>query len=252
MKNICSASITQAIILSVTLFLGFTNISSGQEKLNLNGIQDEINNQIANAYVAKETKEIDNLISNLRNDKTALGQYWTAYTLYLKAIYLMGTKQIDLAEKANNEGVQILKKSIKSSEVFALLGSMQNLSISFGSMRSLNRIAQEAQSNLEKSKEMDPNNLRSYLGLGLQDYYTPVEFGGKQKVELFLLKAIELPSQSKKNPAMPSWGKKEAYHTLIQFYLESNKKDKAVELYKDAIKAYPNDYRILSLSKALL
>lgn len=252
MKNICRTSISQVFILSVILLLGFTNMLFGQEKLDLNGIQDKINNQVANAYVSKETNKLDNLILNLKNDKTALGQYWTAYTLYLKAIFLMGNKQIDLAEKANEEGIQILKKSTKSSEVFALLGSMQNLSISFGSMTSINQIAQEAQSNLEKSKEMDPNNLRSYLGLGLQDYYTPVEFGGKQKVESLLLKAIVLPNQSKTNTAMPSWGKNEAYHTLIQFYLESNKKEKAVELYKDAIKAYPNDYRILSLSKALL
>lgn len=239
------------IYLVTQLLICFTVVAQSKN-VNFNGIEKKIDDAFIKSFIANNTNDLDKINQEIGTTNNALSQYWSAYSLYLKSLYYQSKGATDQAEESLTAGINKIKGSKQSSESYALLGTMQNFSIQFASMMKAATIAEEATSNFQKALKLDPKNLRAYLGLGLQDYYTPIEFGGQNKVVEYLNKAISLPNQSTANPTMPSWGKNEAYHTLVSYYIKQKNSNKAKQIYKEATTKFPNDYRLLSLSKDLL
>lgn len=228
------------------------NVVAQSKTVNFNGIEKKVEDAFAKSFMLKNTSDLDKINQEIGSGENALTQYWSAYTLYLKSLYYQSIGSMEQVEEALKAGINKLKGGKQSSESYALLGTMQNFSIQFVSPSKAATVAEEATSNFQQSIKLDPKNLRAYLGLGMQDYYTPTEFGGGTKVVEYLDKAISLPNQSIVNPTMPSWGKNEAYHILVSYYIKQKNSTKAKQIYKEAITKYPYDYRLLSLSKELL
>lgn len=194
--------------------------------------------QFLEAYKAKDNK---------------LAAYWYAYNCYYKCIYHMMAEEKAEAKKTIKSGIAILADlPDKNSEDYALLASMQSLSIPLYASFQAIFISGKVSKNGEKALAMDPNNLRAHLVLGTSDYYTPTQYGGGKKVEDYLLKAIKLPAQTQPNPYLPAWGKNTAYETLIRFYLREGRKEDAKGMFKAAKKEFPEDYQISSLAEQLI
>jgi tetratricopeptide (TPR) repeat protein len=105
-------------------------------------------------------------------------------------------------------------------------------------------VSGEAKKYAQTAIDMDPQNLRAYLAMGIRDYYTPAVYGGKTRFEELFLKAISLQDTYSDNPNDPTWGKNDAYYYLLDYYCSKNM-EKARLLFDEALKLYPDDPRIL-------
>ena len=129
---------------------------------------------------------------------------------------------------------------------------MESFSIQYASGIEVPFISKRVKQNAEKALQLDSLNLRAYFVLGLNDFYTPEQYGGGKKVEDYLLKAIKLNDQSVSNPYLPSWGKNTAYEMLIRLYINHKLFAEAKKYYQEAIALFPDDYMINKLANELI
>lgn len=162
-------------------------------------------------------------------------------------------KDLKKSEKVLDSGIEKLEEiDQKSSEHFALLALMESFSIQFSAGIKVPFISANVKKNGEKAIELDSLNLRAYYVLGSNDFYTPAQYGGGKKAENYFKKAIQLKSQSVKNPFLPSWGKNSAYELLIRFYINKEQFSEAKKYFQEAIALFPNDYMINQLASKLI
>lgn len=227
------------------------------QKSELDSIQFKIYNSFVKCI-------IDNSVNQLNSDFTRLTDlyrenpnnvilYWKGYLLYYKAICYLRMNDRPNSEKTINEGIDILKSmEKKNSEDYALLALLQGLSIQFASGMKAGVISGEVKKNLERALELDSTNLRANYVFASNDYYTPAKYGGKKKVEKYLLKAISLPDQKVKNTYLPSWGREESYSMLVRLYIEKESWDSAKKYYKEGMEVFPESYSINQYASKLI
>jgi hypothetical protein len=76
---------------------------------------------------------------------------------------------------------------------------------------------QEANSYLQKAKQLNANNPRLYYLEGANVFGTPEQFGGgKEKAKPILEKAVALYKAEQPKPLYPHWGQKQAEEMLAQ------------------------------------
>ena len=107
-------------------------------------------------------------------------------------------------------------------------------------------LSNQAKTMAQKAIELDGDNLRAYLVLGINNYYTPELYGGKSKCEAYFKKAIALPDRTSENEFDPTWGKGDAFYFLLSYY-KNRKDDGDQELFEklkqDARNKFPDDKR---------
>lgn len=215
----------------------------------LNNIQNKIDQAFIKTQIQKKITPLNDVERSLLEGSDHLRVYWRCYLRYYQAIFYTVT----IADRKECEGV--LKDGIKTleelkgknSEDYALLGLLQNFSTQFANGMQAGIIAQKAKANLDKSLKLNKNNMRAHCVLGIQNYYTPEEYGGKKKVESYLKTALSLPKQAENKPYYPSWGKNMAYETLIKYYLSTKNYSQAKAYLSQALEEFPNDYLLNSL-----
>lgn len=208
-------------------------------------IQDSIYSEFLKSLEKGNIQGLNVIENSLVNMKSPLSQYWLAYTRYYKSIYFLEMGNKKQSKKIIQDAITALDKlNSKGSEELALLALMQSYSIQFSSGMGAAIMSAKVKENANKSVRLDSNNIRAWYVLGMNDYYTPKQFGGRKKTEEYLLKAISLPEQKIKNPVMPSWGKRDSYSLLISFYIDNRDLKKAKKIFIEAKELYPDDYMI--------
>jgi tetratricopeptide (TPR) repeat protein len=245
---VTSCSENKSKELKTTAFLSVTET----EHFDLKNIEKKIEKALISSIIAKSSSSIDSVIKTLETPKNPLEEYWYGYALYNKAILGIVIKDSKMSKDNLNKGIELLLKSKKSSETYALLGTLQSLYVQFASNIEKGNLSKKASKNFMSSLRLEKNNLRAHLGLGRMDFYTPKEYGGGKNVENYLLKTIECQDQVVKNQVMPSWGRKEAFELLIQFYASKKEMELGKKYYKEAIKIYPNDYKLKSYANLFI
>lgn len=223
---------------------------------NLTGIQDSIYKAFVYAVENDDPARLDSIGTNL---EVLAGQrnlniisYWRAYQAYYMAIYFLAKKEESNAEKLIDQHVDLLEEvENKNAEEYALLALIRSFSIQFESFIRAPFISSRVEDDLEKARQLDPENLRVTYVLASSDFYTPKAFGGGQKTESLLLKALSLPAQKIKNPVVPSWGHRESYELLLQYYIREARWENAETLHDEAIEKYPDNYRIEAFGKEI-
>ncbi len=229
--------------ITLTLIALFIYIFSIAEE---NPNQDKIDAAFMQSF-ATQSDQIEPIIAELRQNENE-NAYWIAYGQFYSAIYYMHTGKKDQARKSTDAAIELLEKiEKKNSEEHALLGYILGFSVSLDPS-SAARISAKAASQYKAALKKDENNLRAYLGMGESDYYKPAEYGGGEKVEEYLLKAISLPDQSVENG--PSWGKNSAYYTLASFYKREDEIDKAKMYCMKGLNEFPQDYQLNQLKQS--
>ncbi|MDD7595920.1 MAG: hypothetical protein SPJ90_09855 [Prevotella sp.] len=205
-------------------------------------LQVLIDNSLEAALKKRAAEPLTKVDKTLSSKKGNVWVYWQAYLQMCKSVYYASEKQ-DSEAKINLEcGINLLdKEQNKTTEDYALLGYMQSQFIRYTKGMESGMLSAKAKRNASKAVELDSINIRGWVVLGIIDFYTPKQYGGKEKCESYLLKAISLPSQSIENQYRPSWGKMEAYSLLLAYYNENGKNDKVRQYYKIAIKEFPNE-----------
>ena len=145
----------------------------------LYNIQKRIDSELVNSFVDNKSSNLDSIHSKLLLIKSPISNYWQGYVLYNKALFFYGKKDEDIVKNLLEEAIEVIESSPKSSESYALLGTVQSFKIQFMSGMKAGIMSDKAKENFEKALELDGKNLRSFLGLGSLDFYTPVEYGGK-------------------------------------------------------------------------
>ncbi len=198
-------------------------------------------------------KIYDQLKNNPNPQSKGLGTYWMAYIYFKKAIVYIKNSDKKNSKKAVNQGIDLLEdKNNKNDEDYALLGYLQNFAIQFKSGPAAGIYSSKIKKNAEKSLEINSKNIRAYLVLGTNDFFTPERYGGGKKAEMYFVKAVDLEAQAVENPYLPSWGKNEVYLYLIRLYIKKQQYDLAKKYFKEATKHYPDDYQINQLAKQLV
>lgn len=205
-------------------------------------IQVVLDNSLELALQQRAVEPLDNVEKTLSSKKGNVWVYWQVYLQMCKSVYYSSAKQNDKAKTCLESGIDLLDtEQNKTTEDYALLGYMQSQFIRYTKGMESGILSAKSKQNASKAVELDSKNIRGWVVLGIIDFYTPKQFGGKEKCENYLLKAINLPSQNIQNKYRPSWGKIEAYTLLLTYYNEKGEKDKVRQYYKQAIKEFPNE-----------
>ena len=149
--------------------------------------------------------------------------------------------------KFTEKAIEILESiKGKTTEDYALLGMLKNYQINFSGWLATIKLSNQAKSMAQKAIELDGDNLRAYLVLGINNYYTPEFYGGKSKCEEYFKKAISLPDSTSGNEFDPTWGREDAFYFLLAYYKgRKNVGDKELfeKLKLEALDKFPNDKR---------
>lgn len=172
--------------------------------------------------------------------------YWGAFAQY--HLYFRAEKDKQTAEKALQTGIALLEEiPTKTAEHYALLSLLQGLNLEFASFLTIPFKANAVKENAEKALALDPNNLRAHYARGINDFYTPSQYGGGKVAAEHFKKAIALPEKADPNPYAPDWGKADAYSYLAQAYKKAGQMYLAKQYATEGLAKYPNHGQLKSL-----
>ena len=211
----------------------------------VNPLEGRIDAALGESF-ATQQNQLEPIISELKADEA--GAYWIAYAQFYSSVYYLQTGQKEKAAETAGEAISLLE-AIKNetSEDHALLGYLLGYSTAFDPA-SAPRLSGKADKEYQAALEKNSQNMRAYLGMGESDFFKPASFGGGQKVEEYLLKALSLPEQTVENG--PSWGKNAAYVTLATFYQREGQIDKAKMYCMQGLAKFPDDARLNQLKQS--
>ncbi len=221
-------------------------------------VLQNIEHQLLDAYgqsVQTEQDQFQPMVEKLENEwnqgKDPMVHYWWCFALYRQSIYQMNSGEEEHAFKTLKRGIESLKALQEpNSEELVLLATMLSLSINFQPQQAI-VLSAEAAGLYEKAIRKNDQNLRAYLGAGRSDFYKPVQYGGGQKVETYLKKALTKPDASTKKEHAPIWGRDEVYYYLAGYYQRENRLDEARLYCIQGLKAFPDHPRLSALKAKL-
>lgn len=220
-----------------------SEIQTIENQSSLNGIQQQIETALGEAFTTKNGLPLENLEKQLSENKenSQWNLYWKSYLNFYQTIFYLKTDNKEKASEYNQKSIDILQdKKNKNAEDYALLAN--NLSLSFVFMKNQMEAMQidaEIRQNLQKGFRLQKENPRLYYVEGNYDTHTPKQYGGGKKAETSLLKAISLAEPNQNSDHLPTWGKKEAYQQLLKWYLSENQKNKYDDLLKKFRAEFP-------------
>lgn len=236
------------ILLLSVLFYGIQGAPLQENtKDTVSDIQTRIHNALTDCFRRQAAAPLDAIYKELQKnaEKNSLLVYWMAYTRFYEGIYYIKMQAADSCKKQIEKAEELLKnQKHKNSEDYALLAYIQSFSLQFQQGMAAAQASAEVKANGEKAIQMNPENLRGWYVLGSHDFYTPAAFGGGQKAEEYLRKALETKDDGRYNPWLPSWGKEEAYDMIIRMYLQKKDTEKARKYYESALRLFPESYFI--------
>lgn len=172
--------------------------------------------------------------------------YWGAFAQY--HLYFRAGQNQAQAEQALIKGIGLLEAvPVKTAEHYALLSLMQGLNLKFAGFLTVVFKATTARQNAEKAVALAPDNLRAHYARGVNDFYTPKQYGGGKVAVAHLKKAITAPNKPDPSPYAPSWGKADAYCYLVQAYQAAGQLDLARKYAVEGLSKYPNHGRLKGL-----
>ena len=272
MKRISLISILIATILAIS-FIIFSQIavangpqappygenwpSEQPADSSLKNVQDQIYQSFVSSIMSEQAEPMTSIIEKLQQHYQEKGQkltlYWISYAQYYQSISYLKKQNKEEAKRSCLEAIKRLENmKAKNSEDYALLAMIKSFGIQFQAPMKAPITSGKVKKYAEKALAINDKNLRAYFVLASNDFYTPEQYGGMQKAEDYLKKAISLPEQSISNPYLPSWGKEEAYEMLIKFYIKKERWEEAKNIFQQANKLYPSNYQINQLATKLI
>lgn len=182
---------------------------------NMQGIEEELRN-----------------IAQVHTDFYAM--YWKAYLLYYTAVFYKTISADDTkAAEAVAQSLAVMhKKEYDNSEYYALLAQVTSFSIQFVNITQLAKVSTAAETAAKHALALNKENLRAYLVLASHNFHTPKMFGGMQKVETYAVEGLACPDALTSEDYAPTWGRKQLYQLLLQYYEQEGKQTKLDELRK--------------------
>lgn len=206
-----------------------------------------IQRRITWATPADSLQQLSKALDQLRAEKpNAYLNYWSAYAQY--HLYFRAGKNKSQAQAALDKGIGLLEAiPAKNAEHYALLSLLQGLNLEFANFLTIAFKAGIVKENAEKAVALAPGNLRAHYARGINDYYTPKQYGGGKVAIEHFKKAIAAPDKPDPNPYAPSWGKADAYWYLAQAYQAAGQSELARQYATEGLSKYPGHIRLKGL-----
>lgn len=220
----------------------------------LDGVQARIENASNESFFGYDDAPLASIrqeISEVRGSEySRLVAYWTAYADFQTAIFKMKTNDRSGSEAIARRGIAALDAiEGKNAEELALQAYIEGFVIPFTEGVESARAAQAATDHVNEAYALNPENMRVQYVMGSMDYYTPAEYGGGEKAEHFLTKAIALPEQATNSGYLPSWGKAGAYELLVRHYSDAADEATAQRFLQEGLQQFPDDYLLTAMAE---
>jgi len=167
--------------------------------------------------------------------------YWRTYLNY-RAAYLDGEQEPDKEslEACTETGQRALDRGEDSGETHALLGLCFGQLAGTGMMAGM-RYGSKAQSMLDEALVIAPENPRVLLAAGINDLYTPAQYGGDIDRAARRLEAarqtLSERGQSDQAAWAPAWGMLDVHAHLAIALIQLDRPEAALEVLHDANEA---------------
>jgi hypothetical protein len=144
-------------------------------------------------------------------DKEWLGDYYAAYAKaglsYNEPVAANKDAYLDEADSYINQAVALLGKD--NDETYVLKAMIANARMGVDPQKRWQQYGNVFNENLDKAKELNPDNPRIYVLRGIAKYFTPKMFGGGKKAAMpYFEKAAGLfEKQPGRDITKPYWGK---------------------------------------------
>ncbi|NBB93628.1 MAG: hypothetical protein GVY32_10725 [Gammaproteobacteria bacterium] len=165
--------------------------------------------------------------------------YWRAY-LHYRAAYLAGEDEPDKErlEACVETAEQAVESGEDSGESHALLGLCYGQLAGTGMMAGM-RYGSKAQAALDEALLLAPDNPRVLLAAGINDLYTPAQYGGDiERAERRLSDARDRLAGGAEHvgesPWRPAWGALDAHGHLAMAYARLERPGEALEVLRQA------------------
>jgi len=170
------------------------------------------------------------------HDQLELLNYYYGFTGYL-----IGEGKDTEAEKYINKADRLCRTILQTSPghatVYAYMGSFLGFQIGMSKRKALS-LGPRSIEYIDKSLELDPDNMQGYLEKGNSSYYTPKAFGGsKEKAIRYYSKAIRLMEGS--DLTQNNWLYLNALTLLAQAYEKTRQTAMAEATYKKILNFEP-------------
>jgi tetratricopeptide (TPR) repeat protein len=200
---------------------------------------------VYNAFINREMYKWDNIIHSIEtnNPPTTIENKLELINYYYGYIgYLIGQKHYEKAENYIIKGEklidQILHNSPKNSTTYAFKGSFLGFRIGISKFKAI-YLGPESISFVEKSLEIDPQNIQGIIDRGNIYFYTPSIFGGDKHEALnFYLKAARLMERNKETDQ--NWAYLNLLTTIGIAYDKLNKTKDAKLIFEKILRKEPN------------
>jgi len=185
------------------------------------------------------------LVARSKNE-SLYPMYYIALCDYRLATYYLTLAKMDKAGPYIKEGQDYLQKAMETNpdlgELDAFYAYMLGFEIALAPEKAMSlglQIYQYFGSAFDKS----PENPRVHLLKGVSDLFTPEQYGGgaDRSIETLQKSAGLFEKEQVKDPALPSWGKDEAYTFLGMAYSQKGDNGKASEYFQKALEVNPEN-----------
>lgn len=146
---------------------------------------------------------------------------WLPYYYAALSLATAGWVDQNIDKDANAaKGLALLDKAKAindNSEIYAVRNMLETQQMLVDPQNRYMTYGAQANADLEKGMQLDPNNPRLYYLKGMGIFNTPEQFGGgKEKAKPILEKAMSLFNSSQPQPLYPNWGKEQTQQALDQ------------------------------------
>jgi tetratricopeptide (TPR) repeat protein len=174
----------------------------------------------------------------------ALAEYYLGYTDYQLGVVvhrMEKKKAVAYLDSAVEHLEKAIEKDNDSAEAHALLSSCYGIQISFSPLKGI-WLGPKSGSEMEKAKELSPENPRVALLGAIGIYNTPALFGGgKEKGLDSLMKAARLFDQWKTpDSLLPDWGKDQVYAWIGLAHIDRRETILARKAFEKALQINPD------------
>ncbi len=207
MKKIC---------ILFSLFVSFHFAGIAQNEKYIKAMEDKVS-QIEQARTVEKWQELSNSFERIGEAEKEqwLPFYYAALSRVMMGTMMANGQQGGFADKTDPEAdkaEQLLAKAsaltTENSEIWCIKKMIATLRMMADPMTRYQTYGMAASEALQKAKQLDPQNPRTYLLEGQDKFYTPEQFGGS-KTEAKILFEESIKKQESFKPVSsihPSWG----------------------------------------------
>ena len=185
----------------------------------------------------------------LEKKQNAFLWYYVGLADYSLATHALAGEDAAACDEAILDGQDHLQAAIEIDPEFGEAAALQGMLLGLELANHLERaftLGRRIFQSFDRALELDGDNPRVLLQLGIYQTYLPEAFGGGPESALdYLDKAIALfETERISDPLRPSWGREEALLNAALAHKQMGRTARAVELLKKALVVNPNSGRV--------